>query len=748
MTDFTPEEEHLIAAGRIFMQAAETAEQGRLPEAERLYRTVLEMVPGHALSFQAIGLISAQLGDTAEAIACFRRAIDRKPDLVDSQYHLAVLLQNTSAAEAITHFESVLAHAPDHLQAMLGFSNVLSEVGRGIEAIACLRRALGIDPLFAPALVNLGRLLAAQGDAAAAMTCCEHVLLLRPDSADAHYNAGTVLKMLGRYAEAAEHLRTALRFDPRHVRSLVNLGNILKDEDEFGAAAACYQDAVALQPDYVDALNNLGHLRYEEGRVDEAAALHAAALAIEPGNAHARVARCVSQLAIIHRDEPEIGRRRQAYTDHLQALATYAREAGPAALTSGIGARQPFYLPYQGQNDRALQTLYGQLVCAVMAAQYPRPPPMPTLAPNERIRVGIVSGFFRNHSNWKIPIKGWLAGLDRKQFELFCYHTGKHQDAETAAARALCTRFVQGPLPLERWRETILADRPHALIYPEVGIDPMAVQLAAQRLAPVQCNSWGQPNTSGMPTLDYFLSSDLMEPSDAADHYTERLVRLPGLSIQYDEQPNTAPSVAVARARFGVRPDSVVFWCGQSLFKFLPRHDDIFPRIAREVPGCQFLFVRFRHGDHVTAVFQQRLAAAFAAYGLRAEDHCLMLPYMAGPDFAASFAASDIFLDSILWSGCNTMLESLPHDLPIVTMPGPFMRSRHGSAILQRLGVPELVCESVDAYIATAIRLVRDRVFRDAMRRRINQGKPSLYRDSTPVAALGAFLARAVRTTI
>ena len=81
---------------------------------------------------------------------------------------------------------------------------------------------------------------------------------------------------------------------------------------------------------------------------------------------------------------------------------------------------------------------------------------------------------------------------------------------------ALCERFVRGPLSLDAWRQAILADAPHVIIYPEVGMDRVSAQLAAQRLAPVQCNAWGHPDTSGLPTLDYYLSSDLMEPPDGA----------------------------------------------------------------------------------------------------------------------------------------------------------------------------------------------------------------------------------------
>ena len=94
-------------------------------------------------------------------------------------------------------------------------------------------------------------------------------------------------------------------------------------------------------------------------------------------------------------------------------------------------------------------------------------------------------------------------------------------------------------------------------------MDPISTQLAAQRLAPVQCNSWGHPDTSGFPTLDYYLSSDLMEPPDGQDHYTERLVRLPNLSVYYE--PIDPSSASIARQDLGLRSTATVYWCAQSL---------------------------------------------------------------------------------------------------------------------------------------------------------------------------------------
>src|SRR5262249_11147123 len=156
-------------------------------------------------------------------------------------------------------------------------------------------------------------------------------------------------------------------------------------------------------------------------------------------------------------------------------------------------------------------------------------------------------------------------------FQLFGYHTGTERDRETEIARAHCDRFVQGPLSLDRWRDTIIADSPHVLIYPEISMDGRALQLAAHRLAPVQCNSWGHPITSGMPTIDYYLSSDLMEGPDSQEHYTERLIRLPNLSLYYE--PVEAKPVPVDRGQLGLRTNATVFWCAQSLYKYLPQHD-------------------------------------------------------------------------------------------------------------------------------------------------------------------------------
>ena len=166
-------------------------------------------------------------------------------------------------------------------------------------------------------------------------------------------------------------------------------------------------------------------------RIAEARVHFARAFALRPDFLEAELAWCMAELPALYENESEIAGRRDAYAGRLAKLCADVESArAPAALAVAIGSHQPFYLPYQGFDDRELQTRYGQLVCKIMAARYPTPVLPTAPGPGEPVGLGIVSGFFRQHSNWKIPIKGWLKMLDRDRFRVSGYHTSADRDGE------------------------------------------------------------------------------------------------------------------------------------------------------------------------------------------------------------------------------------------------------------------------------------------------------------------------------
>jgi protein O-GlcNAc transferase len=717
---------------------------GRLPDAERLYRQVCDTDPDNARAFHLLGVVAHQLR-RPDAASLVGRAVMLDPNYAEAHNDRGVILAaNGLFSQALSCFERAVALNPGYEEARNNLGRGLRSLGRLEEAVTQFALVAKNAPQSAVAHFNLASVQELAGRKPDAEKHYRSAIALRPDFVDAHLHLASLLQEMDRLPEALAHAECAASLRPDSAGARNNLGNILRSLGRRDDAIAQYQTALRIDPNSFMAHYNCGVALRGEAGIAEARAHFARALALRPDFLEAELALCMAELPALYQDATEIAGRRDAYTRRLSRLSADIDSApAPAVLADAIGSHQPFYLPYQGFDDRELQTRYGVVVCKIMAARYqtpvlPKPPD-----PHQPIRLGIVSGFFRQHSNWKIPVKGWLKGFDRDRFEVSGYYTSGERDSETDAAAALCQRFVQGPRSLDAWRRAILDDAPHVLIFPEIGMDKVSAQLAAQRLAAVQCASWGHPVTSGFPTIDYFISSDLMEPAGAADHYSEQLIRLPNLSIYYE--PAEAPPVAIDRAQLGLRESAVVYWCCQSLPKYLPQFDGVFARIAAEIPECQFTFIEFAGGRRVTDLFRARLDRAFTAVGLNAGDHCVFLPRLSPDLFVAAIGQCDVVLDSIGWSGCNSILESLVHNIPIVTFAGEMMRGRHTAAILEMMEVRGMTARTIDEYVSLAVSLGRDNTGRAGLSAEIASRKHRVYRDRQCIVALEAFLEKAVR---
>lgn len=729
----------------LFAQGLQLHEQGRFAEAERLYMEVLAARPEHFDALQMLGLIRLAKGDPADALKLVCKAMQmRQPAPQILLNHGIILHALKRSEEALASFEQALKQKSKFAEAHNNKGAVLADLGRHEEAMPCFRRALQLKPNYDEAHYNLGSSLRSLRRYEEAIASFDRALALHPNYAKIHNNRGSAYEGLGRVQEALADYEKALAIEPHLIQARNNRSRVLLALQRWDEANENFTVALEHDPNNLDALCLRGKYFIHADRRDDAAADFQRVLTVQPHNTTASLGACISELSVVYMSAEDIGMRRARYEAQLRQLHAdaLAGRLQDDALDA-VETLQPFYLAYQGGVDRDLQAIYGDIVSRVVSERFPPAPLPPAPAPNEPIRLGIVSAFFRYHSNWKIPIKGWLGQIDRSRFRVTCYHLGEERDVETACAENMCDRFVQRGLDVAGWRREILSDAPHALIYPGLLMDSKSLPLAAQRLAPVQCNSWGHPETSGLATLDYFLSSDLMEPEDADAQYTEKLVRLPNLSIFYE--PDESAPVTVTRQELGLRPNATVFWSAQSLYKYLPQHDWVLPRVAAYAGDCQFVFIRHGGGPHVTDVFRERIHAAFAAEGLRADDYCVFLDKMAPPRFIAAAKLADVFLDSIGWSGCNSLLESLMHNLPVVTMAGDTMRARHGLAIMRMLGMAESVAENIDDYVERAVRLAKVPAARYAMRARIASNKHRLYRDRAPVTALEDFLERAVR---
>ncbi|MCS7148633.1 MAG: hypothetical protein NZ901_10640 [Geminocystis sp.] len=402
-----------------------------------------------------------------------------------------------------------------------------------------------------------------------------------------------------------------------------------------------------------------------------------------------------------------------------------------------------FELAYQRFNHRNLQKQYGDLLARVLAANYPdwvKPKPKKPVV-NRKIRVGYVSECMCRHVVARLT-SGWLRHHNRDKFEIYSYYIGTTYDEVTRVYEENSHFFyhIDG---FEDVCHQILQDDLDILVLIEIGMSSQMAFLGSLRLAPVQCTTWAHPETSGLSQVDYFLSSDLMEPENAQEHYTEKLIRLPNIGVSFQKPP--LPENPKGRDYFGLPQDSIIFFCGQSIFKYLPENDYLLANIASQIPNSKFVFIS-RPNPELASQFQQRLGKAFQELGLDIQDYTTFLPQLGTDEYLSLNLACDIFLDSLGWSGGGTTLEALACSLPVVTMPGEFMRGRHSYAILTMLGVTETIASSPQEYVDIAVRLATDNHWRREIREKIAQNHHRLYDDVECVRGLEQFYTQVVQS--
>ena len=397
-----------------------------------------------------------------------------------------------------------------------------------------------------------------------------------------------------------------------------------------------------------------------------------------------------------------------------------------------------FYLVYQGRDDRSFQESYASLVTEVMNEAV-------TLAPRgfvnngRRIRVGFASELFRMHAVSR-TFQGWIKYLNREQFETRLYHFHGAGDRTPSHLADYADHYVQ----LESLDELIAqlyADELDVLIYLDVGMSAAGLP-AALRLAPVQCTTWGHPVTSGLPSIDFFLSGESIEPPDSQRHYSEKLVKLPGPGVAYDRPQSVMPLNSFSRHSFGMRERSTVYLCTQSAFKYLPQHDWVIAEIAHRVPDSQFAFIIANR--ELAKKLLKRLDREFVARGLSVYDYAIVFPQMEYFLYRHVYSLGDAFLDSIGFSSFNTALDAVAHNLPIVTCRAATMRGRLASSVAEGVGLDELISDDVEGYVDNAVRLARDPQFHNSMVERIKANSDEFFADRRAVRALEDFLRNAV----
>lgn len=710
-----------VDPARLLPRALAHHQGGRAEEARRDYDALLAIAPEHADGWHLSGVLAWQTGDAVEGRRRVERALQIAPGQGLFWNNLGAILRD-------------LANGAEQ-----GVDTTLRE-----ETRRAFERAVECDPKLAAAWSNLAAARSETGRLDEAVEAALRAISLQPDLADARVNLGNALRGLGRVGEAERALVEAVRSAPENPLARNNLGSLLSDEGRTDEALVQFEAALKADANYAHAWVNLGQASQTRGDWEAASRFYERAAELRASDGlRLRAAMC---LPVVPKSVEELVTARERYGARLAELEGCALVIADPPREVGT---TPFALAYHGQNDCAWQQRLAVIERRAtpdlgwVAPQCREPRGVPRDRP---LRVGFVSQHWHDHSNARLMVgllRAWPRNgtAEHAGWEVVLCRFAGREDAWSRYAGRCADRDVVLDTSWRAARERLAAEQFDVLIYTDIGMEPVTRALAHARLAPVQITTWGVPVTTGLETVDAYVTSSRIEPggtiSDAAGlgrspHYVEPLLGLSVLPTVYappyqirvegagqlviEETPRDPSDVRrvveerrrEARTRLGVSGGDRLYVCPQSLFKLHPEFDGAIDEILRRDPNGLVLFVAGAE-SRWTELFKERLGERVGPRGSRVH----VLPRMPAEAFQDLLAAADVLLDPWRFGGGNTTYEGLAWGTPIVTAPGEFMRGRVTLGCYSQmgcLGTPfEWPCVGQESdYAERAVRLAGD----------------------------------------
>ena len=718
---------------------------GRLREAESIYRQILASEPNNVDALHFLGVLAHQSGHHQAAIDSIERAIALHPGVVEHHINVAGPYRALKKpAEAVRHLQRAIELRPNDAMAHNAIAATYIEMGRMDQAADHWRKLVDLEPKVASHPSNLAVWLERLGKLDEALALCQRSLAIDPNYPSGHNNLGSILNKLGRLNEAiAEHQR-AVELKPDFADAWINLASAEQEAGHINNALRAAKRAAELRPTDATPFRLLALATEEQGKLDIAqqAYDHAIKLLQEKTRNvssgkrtddvdwlnRLRVLRTI-MMPPVYTSMAELESRRAQVADGMKRLRNmHVRlhlEPEPAPVL--------FQLAYHGRDDRAIAEDYTSLVVPAYAGDLSKPPKRS--GSGGKIHVAMISRFFKEHTIGRLN-RGLVAQLNRDEFEVTVISIGDPGDPISQFVKQHADRFVPIAPIVKPAREAVEAIAPDILFFTDLGMDPITFSIAFTRMAPVQCVTWGHPVTTAIPTMDYFISSEVLDPPGNEAHYTEKLVRLPELGVYYYRPTLT---LRKTRADFGLPDDATLYGCLQMLWKFHPEFDEPIAEILRRDPKGRLVLI---HGLNTN--WDNLLTERFRRVMPDVADRVTWVPRLNYDEFLALTALCDVMLDPIHFGGGNTTYEALAFNVPVITRPSPFMRGRLTPAMYQMMQMDDCVASTIQDYVDRAVAIAARVDRREVVRAKIAERSPVLFENSGAVRSLEAFFRRAV----
>ncbi|WP_411902109.1 tetratricopeptide repeat protein [Methylorubrum thiocyanatum] len=666
---------------RYLAKAATHRAAGRFDKARRNLRMALDAVPGHAAAHFELGLLTNRTEAPAAAVPHFVEALRAAPERPAYWLALATtLLTLNRVGEARALMERFRDRGlpddetrrvlKDFVEQAFTLGQAHYEANDLTTAEILLDLVIGLDDTHAKATHLAAAAAARGGRYQQAYDLFSIAIYREPDNADFFCSLGAVLITLGDYSGAISALEKAIEFAPELALAHSNLSGVLERVGQPALAVSHAQRSIALNPNFAGAHINLGCSLKSLGRLPEAIASFDRALALDPHNVVAHSNRLFAKL----------------YSEGVSP-AEYAADARSfgTRLADPLLRRRPF------AKDRD---------------------------PDRRLRVGFVSADLCTHAVARF-IEPFLRQFDRTRFEIRAYMTRAGEDAVSARLRLLFDDWHNiAALDDDAAADRIEADAIDILVDLSGHSAGHRLLVFARKPAPVQVTWIGHPGTTGLQAMDYRLTDfGHDEPGLTEVLHTETLWRLPyPLMCATYAPPEDIPPVR------GCAPFEengfITFGVMNRFEKIGDRALEAWAGILRALPESRlFLVAADVNKPEVRGQIEARLSRA----GLPLDRTRLHPRVTSG--YYALYHEIDIALDSFPYNGGTTSCDTLAMGVPLIALRGSHAADCAAAAILTAAGLPELVTETREDYVALAIALASDpvrlRALRSGLRERV-----------------------------
>ncbi len=716
-----------------YAEAVRDHRAGRIDEAWVKYREILSVEPHHADALHMLGVIAAGRGHHHDAFVFFEKAVACAPRNASFLNNLGVsarAIGDTAYAEKV--FQEALAIDPELLDAHCNLGNSLFDRNDISGAKAHYVSALKSQPSHRTAQLGLAQIFRRRGDLKRATEIYQSLVSAFPSDITVRNNLGVVRMESGALSEALEHYSVSLNIDPNNQETLNNMAVAFLADGNTAVAEATLRRLITLNPESPEAYGNLGNVLRRQGRYEDAASSYRAALQVRP-DPGVRI-RLATLLPVIPSSIHAMAEAREKTESAIDALLAEKIHIDDPINEVGI---TNFHLSYHDEDNRVLNGKIARLyakACPTLEFVAPHCK-KPERRTNRKIKVGFVSRYLRNHA------VGWcyhriLRHLSREKIHVSAFTFLDDNDPVWRAIAEDVDNAVILPNGLIQARERLAREKLDVLVYTDIGMEPLTYFLAFSRLAPVQCVTNGHPDTTGIPAIDYFISSAPLEQPDASAYYSEELAALDGVLVDYDRPVRPYP--LKLRDAFGLPENATLYVCPQSLFKIHPDMDSAFAEILKRDPKASIIVFEGPE-PHWSDLLKQRWAKQFGENIERVQ----ILKRQSLTNFLNILCVTDVLLDTWPFSGGNTAYQGLAMGVPIVTFPSRFARGRSTMALYERLEISELIAATSESYIDIALRLGTNRAWRSKLGKRIQDRCDRLFEDHAAADSFAQFLLRA-----